>query len=83
MSQAKPNTVVPPCRGLSAPYVAAQKHFDLSAVCGQGPTGKNTRGTWILLSLKVKSDSLEPMHCSLPGSSVHGVLQQEYWSGFL
>ena len=22
-----------------------------------------------------------PMDCSLPGSSVHGLLQQEYWSG--
>ena len=45
MSQAKPNTVVPPCRGLSAPYVAAQKHFDLlSAVCGQGPTGEKHTG---------------------------------------
>ena len=24
-----------------------------------------------------------PMNCSLPGSSVHGIFQQEYWSGFL
>jgi len=23
----------------------------------------------------------DPMDCSLPGSSVHGLLQQEYWSG--
>jgi len=23
------------------------------------------------------------MDCSLPGSSVHGILQQEYWSGKL
>ena len=23
----------------------------------------------------------DPMNCSLPGSSVHGLLQQEYWSG--
>ena len=22
-----------------------------------------------------------PMDCSLPGSSVHGILQKEYWSG--
>ena len=22
-----------------------------------------------------------PMDCSLPGSSVHGILQEEYWSG--
>ena len=25
----------------------------------------------------------DPMNCSLPGSSVHGIFQQEYWSGFL
>ena len=24
-----------------------------------------------------------PMDCSLPGSSVHGILRQEYWSGLL
>ena len=24
--------------------------------------------------------SLDPMDCSLPGSSVHGVIQPEYWS---
>ena len=23
----------------------------------------------------------DPMDCGLPGSSVHGILQQEYWSG--
>ena len=23
----------------------------------------------------------DPMDCSLPGSSVHGIFQQEYWSG--
>ena len=23
----------------------------------------------------------EPMDCSPPGSSVHGIFQQEYWSG--
>ena len=25
--------------------------------------------------------SLHPMDCSLPGSSIHGISQQEYWSG--
>ena len=25
----------------------------------------------------------DPMDCSQPGSSVHGILQQEYWSGLL
>ena len=26
-------------------------------------------------------DSCDPMDCSPPGSSVHGISQQEYWSG--
>ena len=25
----------------------------------------------------------DPMDCSLPGSSAHGILQEEYWSGLL
>ena len=28
-----------------------------------------------ILSCSVMSDSLDPMDCSLPGSSVHGILQ--------
>ena len=40
--------------------------------------------------MKVKSESeviqscptlCDPMDCSLPGSSVHGISRQEYWSG--
>ena len=40
--------------------------------------------------MKVKSESevaqscptlSDPMDCSLPGSSVHGIFRQEYWSG--
>ena len=40
--------------------------------------------------MKVKSESevtqscptlSDPMDCSLPGSSVHGISRQEYWSG--
>ena len=27
------------------------------------------------------SDYFDPMDCSLPGFSVHGILRQEYWSG--
>ena len=27
------------------------------------------------VSLTIVSDSLQPMNCSLPGSSVHGILQ--------
>ena len=29
----------------------------------------------------VMSYSLGPVDCSMPGSSVHGIFQQEYWSG--
>ena len=32
-------------------------------------------------SHSVVSDSLRSRGCSPPGSSVHGILQQEYWSG--
>jgi len=40
--------------------------------------------------MKVKSESevaqscptlSDPMDCSLPGSSIHGISRQEYWSG--
>ena len=34
-----------------------------------------------VLSCSVMSDALRCMHCSPPGSSVHGIFQQEYWSG--
>ena len=54
--------------------------------------GKNTGvGCHFLLQcMKVKSESevtqscptlSDPMDCSPPGSSVHGIFQQEYWSG--
>ena len=37
------------------------------------------------MKVKVKSQSCltlcDPMDCSLPGSSVHGIFQHEYWSG--
>ena len=36
------------------------------------------KGKW---SRSVLSDSLRPVDCSLPGYSVHGILQQEYWNG--
>ena len=31
--------------------------------------------------ISVLSNSLQPMDCSRPSSSVHGILQEEYWSG--
>ena len=54
--------------------------------------GKNTGvGCHFLLQcMKVKSENevaqscptlSDPMDCSLPGSSVHGIFQAEYWSG--
>ena len=54
--------------------------------------GKNTGvGFHFLLQcMKVKSESevtqscptlSDPMDCSLPGSSIHGIFQAEYWSG--
>ena len=54
--------------------------------------GKNTGvGCHFLLQcMKVKSESevaqsgpplSDPMDCSLPGSSIHGIFQAEYWSG--
>ena len=45
---------------------------------------------FLLQCMKVKSESevaqsrptlSDPMDCSLPGSSIHGISRQEYWSG--
>ena len=45
---------------------------------------------FLLQCMKVKSESAvtqscptlsDPMDCSLPGSSIHGIFQAEYWSG--
>ena len=60
--------------------------------CPWDSLGKNTGvGCHCLLQcMKVKSESevtqscptlSNPMDCSPPGSSVHGIFQQEYWSG--
>ena len=54
--------------------------------------GKNTGMSchFLLQCMKVKSESEvaqlcltlhDPMDCSLPGSSIHGIFQEEYWSG--
>ena len=34
-----------------------------------------------MLSCSVVLTLCDPMDCSPPASSVHGILQQEYWSG--
>ena len=54
--------------------------------------GKNTGAGchFLLQRMKVKSESevvqscptlCDPMDCSLPGSSIHGIFQAKYWSG--
>ena len=54
--------------------------------------GKNTGAGrhFLLQCMTVKSESEvaqscptlgDPMDCSLPGSSIHGIFRQEYWSG--
>ena len=61
-------------------------------LCPWDSPGKNTRvGCHFLLQcMKVKSESevtqscltlRDPMDCSLPSSSIHGISRQEYWSG--
>ena len=51
---------------------------------GEGGTNGETITDSYTLKVKVKSLSpvrLDPMDCGLPGSTVRGILQQEYWSG--
>ena len=36
----------------------------------------------LLLSRSVVSNTVQPVDRSPPGSSVHGILQQEHWSGW-
>ena len=55
-----------------------------------------TRHTWLNIATLFSSSSIysersevsqlcltlcDPVNCSLPGSSVHGIPRQEYWSG--
>ena len=43
---------------------------------------ENLKPCVCVLSLEVTCPTLcDPVDCSLPGSSVHGILGQEYWSG--
>ena len=44
-------------------------------------TGKGSCGICVCSVTSVMSDSLDPMDCSPPGSSVHRISRQEYWSG--
>ena len=48
-----------------------------------GGMAKNTKTTALSESEAVPlcPTLRDPMDCSLPGSSVHGIFRQEYWSG--
>ena len=37
--------------------------------------------TFYVYACSVRSDFCDPMDCNPPGSSVHGISRQEYWSG--
>ena len=37
----------------------------------------------LVISHSAMSNSCDPMDCSPPGSSVHELSRQEYWSGWL
>ena len=43
---------------------------------------KNCRSDVCLLSRFSRVRLCDPTDCSPPGSPVHGILQEEYWSGF-
>ena len=54
----------------------------LRSKCKDGNALMKLVGTAVLcLVAHYCSIVCHPMDCSLPGSSVHGLLQQEYWSG--
>ena len=72
--------------------VRPQRQQPTRLPCPQDSPGKNTGvGCHFLLQgMKVKSENevtqlcptpSDPMDYSLPGSSVHGIFQEEYWSG--
>ena len=41
---------------------------------------QNMKDTFCCLVAKSHSTLYDPVDCRLPGSSVHGIFQQEYWS---
>ena len=45
------------------------------------PLGSPEQCLCVCVSHSVVSDSLRPLDCSPPGSSVHGIFRQEYWTG--
>ena len=68
-----------------------QKQHPVVDVTGDGSEAQCCKeqyciATWNVRSMKVKSLSRVRLFCdlmdsNLPGSSVHGIFQQEYWSG--
>ena len=72
--------------------VRPQRRQPIRLPCPWDSPGKNTGvGCHFLFQcMKGKSESevtqscltlSDPMDCSLPGSSIHGIFRQEYWSG--
>ena len=73
-------------------YVRPHSQPPTRLLCPWDSPGKNTGvGCHFLLQcMKVKSEIevtqscltlRDPMDCSLPGSSIHGIFQAQYWSG--
>ena len=44
-------------------------------------TNKNYLVALCVLVTQLRPNFCDPRDCSPPGSSIHGILQQEYWSG--
>jgi len=49
-------------------FISITNHWDLRILC-------------VLMHAQSCSTLCDPMDCSPPGSSVHGIFQEEYWSG--
>ena len=48
---------------------------------GRNLATKPSPNKWKILATQSCLTLCDPMDCSLPGSSVHGIPRQEYWSG--
>ena len=73
------------CRpALRLPFCLCPEHMEAQPPASQakegGSSGRSNRPEWfpactLALSRSAVSDSCDSIHCSLPGSSVHGILQ--------
>ena len=66
--------------------VFERKALGLGSVPTMGVTEKNKKVVLLLVGVNVLVTQLcltlcDSMDCSPPGSSVHGILQAEYWGG--